>query len=85
MAIYMGFRSTFKHADVNTKQAQASHAPQEELSPAETKQRITALLLVFAVVLFFWMAFHQNGLTMTFFARDYTANQVTGWIVSVLT
>ena len=24
------------------------------------------------------MAFHQNGLTMTFFARDYTANQVTG-------
>ena len=78
MAIYMGFRSTFKHADVNTKQAKASHAPQEELSPAETKQRITALLLVFAVVLFFWMAFHQNGLTMTFFARDYTANQVTG-------
>ena len=65
MAIYMGFRSTFKHADVNTKQAQASHAPQEELSPAETKQRITALLLVFAVVLFFWMAFHQNGLTLS--------------------
>ena len=81
MAIYLGFRSTFKHADVNTKQAQtaqAGAAQQEELSPAETKQRIVALLLVFAVVLFFWMAFHQNGLTMTFFARDYTANQVTG-------
>lgn len=81
MAIYLGFRSTFKHADVNTKQAsaaQASNAPREELSPAETKQRIVALLLVFAVVLFFWMAFHQNGLTMTFFARDYTAAQVTG-------
>ena len=78
MAIYMGFRSTFKHADINTKQAQASHIQQEELTPAETKQRIVALLLVFAVVLFFWMAFHQNGLTMTFFARDYTAKQVTG-------
>ena len=78
MAIYMGFRSTFKHADVNTKQAQASHAPQEELSPAETKQRITALLLVFAVVLFFWMAFHQNGLTLTFFARDYTQASASG-------
>ena len=24
------------------------------------------------------MAFHQNGLTMTFFARDYTAHEVTG-------
>ena len=81
MAIYMAFRSTFKHADVNTKQAQAAtttNTHQEELSPAETKQRIVALLLVFAVVLFFWMAFHQNGLTMTFFARDYTANQATG-------
>ena len=78
MAIYMGFRSTFKHADVNTKQAKASHAPQEELSPAETKQRITALLLVFAVVLFFWMAFHQNGNTLTLFARDYTLKTSEG-------
>lgn len=79
MAIYMIFRSTFKHADVNLKQAQATNVQQEEISPAETKQRIIALLLVFAVVLFFWMAFHQNGLTMTFFARDYTANQATGF------
>ncbi len=78
MAIYVGFRSTFKHADINTKQAQATHIAQEELSPAETKQRIVALLLVFAVVIFFWMAFHQNGLTLTFFARDYTAGQVNG-------
>ena len=78
MAIYMGCRSTFKHADINTKQAAGSQVQQEELTPAQTKERIVALCLVFAVVLFFWMAFHQNGLTMTFFARDYTANQVTG-------
>ncbi len=78
MAIYIGCRSTFKHADINTKQAAGSQAQQEELTPAQTKERIVALCLVFAVVLFFWMAFHQNGLTMTFFARDYTANQVTG-------
>ena len=51
---------------------------EEELTPAQTKERIVALLLVFAVVIFFWMAFHQNGLTMTFFARDYTAHEVTG-------
>lgn len=79
MAIYMTFRSSFKSADVNMKQAVAANVKQEEVSPAETKQRIVALLLVFAVVLFFWMAFHQNGLTMTFFARDYTAHQVTGF------
>ena len=47
-----------------------------ELSKTETRQRLTALFLVFAVVIFFWMAFHQNGLTMSFFARDYTVQQV---------
>ena len=38
----------------------------------EVKQRLYALLAVFAVVIFFWFSFHQNGLTLTFFARDYT-------------
>lgn len=78
MAIYLGFRSTFKHADVNNKQKAAGGVQAEELNPTETRQRIVALLLVFAVVIFFWMAFHQNGLTMTFFARDYTVKSVTG-------
>ena len=78
MAIYVIFRSTFKHADYNSKQAKPANVHEEELTPAQTKERIVALLLVFAVVIFFWMAFHQNGLTMTFFARDYTAHAVTG-------
>jgi len=47
-----------------------------QMSKAEEKQRIVALLLVFFVVLFFWMAFHQNGLTLSYFARDYTAKAV---------
>ena len=78
MAIYVIFRSTFKHADYNSKQAKPANVHEEELTPAQTKERIVALLLVFAVVIFFWMAFHQNGLTRTFFARDYTAHEVTG-------
>lgn len=79
MAIYIVCRSMFKHADYNSKQAKASgNVNEPELTPAQTKQRIVALLLVFAVVIFFWMAFHQNGLTMTFFARDYTVKSVTG-------
>ncbi len=43
---------------------------------SEEKPRIIALLLVFLVVIFFWMSFHQNGLTLSFFARDYTATNV---------
>jgi len=38
----------------------------------EIKQRIYALFAVFAVVIFFWFSFHQNGLTLTFFAKEYT-------------
>lgn len=80
IAIYFAFRSTFRHVEGGTKKnvaaAQETTAP--ELSASETRARIVALCLVFAVVIFFWMAFHQNGLTMTFFARDYTAKSVVG-------
>jgi proton-dependent oligopeptide transporter, POT family len=38
--------------------------------------QISALILVFVVVIFFWMSFHQNGLTFTMYARDYTVKQV---------
>ena len=78
MLIYVVFRPTFKHADYNSKQAKPANVQEEELTPEQTKARIQALLLVFAVDIFFWMAFHQNGLTLTFFARDYTAQAVTG-------
>ncbi|MEI6696709.1 MAG: peptide MFS transporter [Bacteroidota bacterium] len=38
----------------------------------EVKQRMYALFAVFGVAIFFWMSFHQNGLTLTFFAKEYT-------------
>lgn len=44
----------------------------------EIKQRIGALFAVFAVVIFFWFSFHQNGLTLTMFARDYTQLKLFG-------
>ncbi|MGL4229497.1 MAG: oligopeptide:H+ symporter, partial [Tannerellaceae bacterium] len=80
LLIFALFRSTYKQADVAAFQVKANAAAGgtevAELSPAETRERIIALLLVFGVVIFFWMSFHQNGLTMTFFARDYTENVV---------
>jgi proton-dependent oligopeptide transporter, POT family len=45
-------------------------------SRKDERARITALVLVFLVAIFFWMSFHQNGLTLTLFARDYTDKQV---------
>ncbi len=78
--IYFSCRTWFRHADANAAQAKEAHTNEPELTPEQTKSRITALLLVFAVVIFFWMSFHQNGATMTLFARDYTQSTVDGFL-----
>ncbi len=80
MAIFWGFRKSYAHADLSEKQKSKSAAlrgQMVELSPQETKQRLMALGLVFFVVIFFWMAFQQSAVTMTFFARDYTHPSVS--------
>ena len=79
IAIYFGCRNWFKHADVNAKQAAASATPVKELTKEQEESRVVALILVFAVVIFFWMAFHQNGQSLTWFARDYTQSFAEGW------
>ena len=78
IAIYYACRPWFKHVENTAKQAAASGQKVEELTPEQTKKRIVALCLVFAVVLFFWMAFHQNGLTLTYFANEFVTPVVTG-------
>ncbi len=78
---YLG-KGTFRHILQQPKKAGApadrNEKPAETISAAETKERIICLCLVFAVVIFFWMAFHQNGATLTYFARDYVATSATG-------
>ena len=76
--IYFVFRPTFRHVEGGKKKGEAAQVV-DNLTPAETKQRIIALCLVFAVVIFFWMAFHQNGLTLTYFADEFTATTAFGF------
>ena len=80
IAIYYAFRKTFAHADRAKIATPGAEVVEEELTPAQTKERIICLCLVFAVVIFFWMAFHQNGITMNQFAREYTATSETGFM-----
>lgn len=47
-----------------------------QISTKDERPKVVSLVLVFFVVIFFWMSFHQNGLTLTFFARDYTVKTV---------
>jgi len=73
--IFIGFKRYYKQADVTEKQKSKSADLKSKmvvLTPQQTRERLIALGLVFFVVIFFWMAFHQNGFTMTIFARDYT-------------
>lgn len=82
LLIFVLFRKYYRFADYKLKDKIAS-GQAVKLSKKETNQRLLALMLVFLIVIFFWMAFHQNGSTLTFFARTYT-NLTVGKFTSLL-
>ncbi|MDE6484104.1 MAG: MFS transporter [Duncaniella sp.] len=83
--IYTLGRKTYRHIITDAPRKddtgkKAANTPAEpELTPEQTRQRVVALLLVFAVVIFFWMVFHQNGQTLTEFAKSCTASTSSSW------
>ena len=78
IAIYYIFRPTFRHVEGGERKKGDAAVVEDTLTPEQTKARMTALFLVFAVVIFFWMAFHQNGLALTYFADEFTAKTSEG-------
>lgn len=79
MIVFWGLRNYYKQADMTEKQKAASETYKSQvitMAPAQVRERLIALGLVFFVVIFFWMAFHQNGAAMTIFARDYNVDHV---------
>ena len=66
------------------KSASKASVSKEEIQQdaREIKQRLYALFAVFAIVIFFWFSFHQNGLTLTLFAQDYTRLEIFGVPIS---
>ena len=78
IAIYYIFRSTFRHVEGGERKKDNAVKVEDNLTPEETKARVVALCLVFAVVIFFWMAFHQNGLALTYFADEFTEKSSEG-------
>jgi len=59
-------------ADVKQSKNSGKEMVLGEVSSSETKQRILALGLLFTIVIFFWMAFYQNGFALTLFAERST-------------
>ena len=49
-----------------------NYTEEEKLAMAtEIKQRMFALFAVLGIAVFFWFSFHQNGQSLSFFARDF--------------
>ncbi len=70
--IYLVNKNKFPNPKGITKSKDGKITQEIKMEAKEVAQRMYALLAVFGVVIFFWFSFHQNGLTLTFFARDYT-------------
>lgn len=51
---------------------------QTEMSKSEFKQRVVTLVILFAIVVFFWIGFYQNGFALTLFAERSTV--VLSWL-----
>lgn len=80
LIIFISFRKHYKHVDlkiVKKKDKIETENVVPELPKEQTKKRLIALGLLFLVNIFFWMSFHQNGFTLTLFARDFTVTSVT--------
>lgn len=75
LVIYLKNKASFPdpgHKVADAESSQAAVAKEEiQISATEIRQRIYALFAVFGVVIFFWLSFHQNGYSLTYFARDY--------------
>ncbi len=73
LVIYLVNLKKFPSVSKEVKSDDSSdQAAAPEMDIKEVKQRLYALFAVFGIVIFFWFSFHQNGLTLTMFARDYT-------------
>ena len=71
LAIFMIWKKHIMHAEIG-QESEGSVAGGLSLTPEQFRARVIALLIIFAIVVLFWMSFHQNGFTLTLWARDST-------------
>ena len=72
IVIYLVNKKIFPDPSLKVKTSIAEGHHEVMMDAKEVKQRLYALFAVFGIVIFFWFSFHQNGLTLSYFAKDYT-------------
>jgi POT family proton-dependent oligopeptide transporter len=65
-------------------QTAANNARQDRMNAVPDWKRVAALIVIFLIVIVFWMVFHQNGSTLTYWADDNTAWNVSGTISNAI-
>ncbi len=72
LAIFFFTKNMFPTPGKKEKVASVEYSAEEKAAAAkEIKQRLYALFAVLGIVIFFWFSFHQNGASLSFFARDF--------------
>ncbi len=78
LIVFEIWKKRYLQADQRDANTGAPLDTSEKISPAQEKERIFALVTIFAIVIFFWMSFHQNGFALTLFAQRSTV--LLGWL-----
>ena len=72
LVIFLVSKHLFPTPGKKTAVASVEYTAEEKRAMAtEIKQRMYALFAVLGIAVFFWFSFHQNGQSLSFFARDF--------------
>lgn len=72
LVIFFASQKTFPTPAKKVAAQSVTYTAEEKAAMAkEIKQRMYALFAVLGIVIFFWFSFHQNGMSLSFFARDF--------------
>jgi POT family proton-dependent oligopeptide transporter len=79
-----GAKTTANTAAVAVDAPPASVSHQNAIEAVPDWKRISALIVIFLIVIVFWMVFHQNSTTITYWANDNTDWKVSGIISNAI-
>ncbi len=74
LTIFLCVKGKLPNPAKKEKKAEVQYTAEEKAANAkEIKQRLYALFAVLGVAVFFWFSFHQNGQSLSVFARDFVS------------
>ena len=72
LVIFIATKKRFPNPAKKSEQTVVNYTAEEKAEMAkEIKKRMYALFAVLGIVVFFWFSFHQNGASLSLFARDF--------------